>query len=328
MKDQYGRNIVYARISVTDRCNLRCRYCMPAEGVQSLPHSTVLSYEEILRVAGCLAKLGITKLRITGGEPLVRKGIVDFVRRLKSVPGIEKVMLTTNGVALAELAKPLVAAGLDGVNMSLDTFDAERFASITRRDMLPKVREGLCKLLESGCREVKLNIVPLAGINEADFAEIAELARVHPIRVRFIELMPIGCAAASGYKGLAMAQVRDILEEKFGALLPQLSRQQTGGPASYYSIDGFQGQIGFIDALEHQFCSSCNRVRFTADGFLKLCLNSSAGLDVRQLLRDGADDRLLCESIEQAIYQKPAEHFFAQTGNTMRDTRKMYEVGG
>ena len=328
MKDQYGRKIEYARISVTDRCSLRCRYCMPAEGVQPMQHADILSYEELLRIAAALARLGVQKVRVTGGEPLVRRGIVDFVRELKVLPGIRKVVLTTNGVALPELAEPLVAAGLDGVNMSLDTLDAAEFASITRCDRLAEVREGLFRLLDCGCPEVKLNVVPIAGVNEDSLLSLAALAKEYPLSVRFIELMPIGCAAASGYRGIPSASVRSMLEQTYGAMVPQLPPQEIHGPAVYYALPGFRGRLGFIDALEHKFCSSCNRVRVTASGFLKLCLNSSAGIDLRSLLRGGADDDTLYGEMQRAIYRKPVEHFFYKPDNKMKDTRKMYEVGG
>ena len=328
MKDQYGRKIEYARLSITDRCSLRCRYCMPADGVEPMAHAEVLSYEELLRIARALAALGVKKLRVTGGEPLVRRGIVDFVRELKALPGIEKVVITTNGVALPELAGPLMAAGLDGVNMSLDTLDPQVFASITRRDALARVLDGLRQLLASGCPEVKLNVVPIRGVNEKALTALAGLAQEQPIQVRFIELMPIGCAAASGYRGIPTDEVKRQLTAAYGRLVPHLPAQGVCGPAVYYSLPGFAGRIGFIDAIEHKFCQNCNRVRVTASGFLKLCLNSSAGLDLRALLRGGVDDAALAAAMEQAIYQKPAEHFFFRKDNTMKDTRKMYEVGG
>ena len=328
MKDQYGRTIEYARISVTDRCSLRCRYCMPAEGVQPMQHADILTYEELLRIAAALARLGVQKVRVTGGEPLVRRGIVNFVHELKALPGIRNVMLTTNGVALPELVGPLIAAGLDGVNLSLDTLDAGEFASITRCNQFTAVQQGLFKLLDSGCPEVKVNVVPIAGVNEDALLALAALARDYPLSVRFIELMPIGCAADSGYHGIPSDQVKNKLEEAYGIMQPQSPVHGIHGPAVYYTLPGFCGRIGFIDALEHKFCSSCNRVRVTASGFLKLCLNSSAGVDLRSLLRSGADDDILYGEMQKAIYQKPAEHFFYKADNRMKDTRRMYEVGG
>lgn len=328
MKDQFGREIEYLRISVTDRCNLRCRYCMPETGVIPLQHAEILSYEEMLRITAQLSRLGIRKVRVTGGEPLVRIGIVDFVRRLKAVPGIEQVMLTTNGVKLAELARPLQEAGLDGVNLSLDTLDRLDYAGLTRRDLFSEVWEGLQATLVLGM-PVKLNCVPLAGCNESALPALAALTKAYALDVRFIELMPVGCAGMSGLQGIPMQQVKERIEAAFGVLLPMPMLDSSAGPAKYYRLPGFAGRIGFIDAMEHKFCASCNRVRLTADGFLKLCLNARAGLDVKALLRTGeTDDQMLYECLQQAIYQKPQEHFFAYGQQEDKDSRRMYQVGG
>ena len=327
MKDQFGRKIEYLRISITDRCNLRCRYCMPETGVAALRHEDILSYEEILRAAAQMAKLGIRKVRVTGGEPLVRIGAVEFVRCLKSIDGIEKVVLTTNGVRLAELAAPLQQAGLDGVNLSLDTLDRQVFAGITRRDRLPEVYAGMQEALRLGL-PLKLNCVPLQGIQEEALTGLAELAREHRLDVRFIELMPIGCARTAGLQGMPMQKVRSLLEHYLGAMLPVPETDSSAGPAQYYRLPGFAGRIGFIDAVGHKFCSGCNRVRLTADGFLKLCLNARFGLDVRQLLRSGAGDEALYDALRDAVYQKPQEHFFADGHYQAKDNRRMYQVGG
>ena len=330
MLDRFHRKIEYVRISVTDRCNLRCRYCIPEQGVTKLPHRAILSYEEILRLATVLAGLGIRKIRLTGGEPLVRPGIVELVRKLKAVEGIEQVKLTTNGVLLASMVDELMAAGLDGVNLSLDTVDEGIFAHLTRRPFLHHVRMGLERLLESGCKDIKLNCVPIRGINETDIVPLAAFAKEYPIKVRFIELMPIGCAFAEGYEGLPMGQVKSRLETAYGPLKPlQKLNGSLQGPAEYASLHGFLGQVGFIDAIGHRFCSSCNRVRLTAEGFLKLCLHSRAGLDVRSLLRSGCSEDELQWAVRQAIYGKPKEHSFLDEQEAdVRDTRLMYQVGG
>ena len=323
MLDRFRRNIEYLRISVTDRCNLRCRYCMPGHGVKKLRHGELLTYEELLRVVHVLARLGIRKVRLTGGEPLVRGGIVDFVRALKALPGIEHVAITTNGVLLPEMVEGLKAAGLDSVNVSLDALDGEVFAFLARRPLLPMVLQGLEALRMAGFQDVKLNCVPLAGVNDKDILRIAGLAKERPIKVRFIELMPIGCAFEAGLHGVPMTEVQLRLREAYGALLPLGQAGGLHGPAEYFRIPGFRGQVGFIDAMEHKFCASCNRIRLTAEGFLKLCLHAGTGLAVKPLLR-GSDEQLE-KAFSRAIFRKPAEHLFlAENG----DMRYMYQVGG
>ena len=329
MIDQYQRKIEYVRISLTDRCNLRCRYCMPAAGIEKLRHEDILTFAEILRIVQALAALGVRKVRLTGGEPLVRRGIVELVRAIRAVPGIEQVVLTTNGVLLAELAEPLVAAGLSGVNISLDTLRPDVFASITRRPLYPQVEEGIAKLRALGMENIKFNCVPIAGVNEEEIPALVALAREQVVKVRFIELMPIGCAYEVGYQGVAMAKVRSLIERAYGPLKPAgLKAGTVNGPAVYYRLAGFKGEVGFIDAMEHKFCASCNRVRLTAEGFLKLCLNAKTGLDIRQLLRSGISDDNLRLAVQQAIYHKPEEHFFDDKHNAARDSRAMVQVGG
>ena len=329
MIDQFERKIEYVRISLTDRCNMRCRYCMPETGVEKLRHEDILTFAEILRIVRAMAALGVRKVRLTGGEPLVRRGIVELVQAIHEVPGIERVVMTTNGVLLSELAAPLLAAGLDGVNISLDTLRPEVFAGITRRPMLDQVREGIQALQAQGLQDIKFNCVPIESVNEADIPALAGLAREQAVKVRFIELMPIGCAYEVGYHGVAMAAVRQQLEQAYGPLRQVSSPAGTlAGPAVYYRLPGFAGQVGFIDAMEHKFCTSCNRVRLTAEGFLKLCLNAKTGLDLRALLRSGITDENLQLAVRQAIYHKPAEHRFEDKNNDARDGRAMYQVGG
>lgn len=329
MIDQYNRKIEYARISLTDRCNLRCRYCMPEHGIEKLRHEDILTFDEILRVVRALASLGVRKVRLTGGEPLVRRGIADLVCAIREVPGIEQVVLTTNGVLLDEMAEPLVRAGLSGVNISLDTRNPETFAGITRRPLLDKVLAGISRLQGLGLASIKFNCVPLAGVNESEIPALAALARQHPVKVRFIELMPIGCAYEAGCRGVPMERVRRQLEKAYGPLkAAALPGSTADGPAVYYHLDGFRGEIGFIDAVDHKFCSSCNRVRLTAEGFLKLCLNARTGLDIRTLLRSGVSEEQLRLAMQQAIYRKPEEHFFEEKENAARDSRAMVQVGG
>ena len=327
MQDRFQRKIEYVRISVTDLCNLRCRYCMPEQGIRKMRHEDILQFDEILRVVRCLVKLGIRKVRLTGGEPLVRKGILDLIREIRRVDGIEVIALTTNGILLSEMAANLRSAGVDYVNVSLDTLDEETFSFLTRSPMLAKVKEGLQALEEAGFTDTKINCVPLAGVNEADVLKLAELARKKPLKVRFIELMPIGCAYETGLRGIPMGEVRRVLREVFGEFSQVRQGKSLRGPAEYVRPTGFTGQLGFIDAMGHKFCNTCNRIRLTTEGFLKLCLHAGAGLDARKILRSGADDRALLEALSHSIYNKPAEHYFLEADKE-QDSRYMYQVGG
>ena len=325
MRDQFNREINYARISVTDRCNLRCRYCMPESGVCKLPHDEILRFEEIIRVAGMLARLGIRKIRLTGGEPLLRRNLPTLVRELKGLRGIECVTLTTNGVLLERFARDLIASGLDGINVSLDTLDAREFEAITRRGIFAEVHRGIQFLFDVGFKNVKLNCVPLRGVNEDNVIALAALAKNHDIKVRFIELMPFGCASQSGFIGMTSAEIISKLENHFSKLIPDTHQKILQGPAKYFSIKNFVGQVGFIDALAHKFCGSCNRIRLTAEGFLKSCLCYDTGADLKKLLRTGAGDEEILSVIREAIYRKPFEHSFEKAAG---DARQMYQVGG
>lgn len=329
MFDRYQRKIEYVRISLTDRCNLRCRYCMPEEGVEKLRHEDILRFDEIVRIVRALASLGVRKVRLTGGEPLIRRNIVELVREIHAVPGIETIAMTTNGVMLADMAEDLVQAGLTGINISLDTLKVASFTELTRRPFFTRVEDGIEAIAATGLKDVKFNCVPIAGVNEEELPDlVARFTRERPWKFRFIELMPIGCAYEAGFTGVPMAEVRSRLEASFGPLRPVLPEHGVHGPAVYYQAAGFAGQIGFIDAMEHQFCSSCNRVRLTAEGFLKLCLNARTGVDLRHLLRSGMSDEELRQALQQAIYCKPQEHHFKAASYEEKDSRAMYQVGG
>lgn len=295
---------------------------MPIGGVRKISHAEILTLEEVERVARVFGRLGIKKIRLTGGEPLLRKNLPSLVVALKRLSGIEQVTLTTNGVLLRTSAPELLAAGLDGLNLSLDTLDEKIFTALTRRNLLPTILDGLSTLLAQGL-QVKLNCVPLRGVNETSLLDLARLAKDNPIAVRFIELMPIGCAFESGLRGIPSAELFATLEQTFGELIPVKTRNALQGPAQYFKPKGFIGTIGFIDALEHKFCGTCNRIRLTSSGFLKTCLSHEAGLDVKQLLRSGVDDSELSERIHETIYRKPREHQFG--GAT---AFQMYQVGG
>ncbi len=325
MLDSMGRDIHYLRISITDRCNLRCVYCMPEEGVEWVGHSQILSYEEILRLARIFAGLGVDRIRLTGGEPLVRKGADRLVSGLKKIPGVRWVGLTTNGVLLEEQLAALVGAGLDGVNLSLDTLDRDQYRAITRRDSLAAVLRGLAAARAVPGLEVKVNCVP-TGDNAGQWVPLAEMAREGPpLDVRFIELMPIGLGC--GMTGREERAVLARLEEAFGPSGP-CSQNREGGPGRYVTFEGFRGRVGFISAVSHQFCASCNRVRLTADGLLKLCLQYDSRLDLRALLREGADNGRLEAAIREAIAHKPAAHHFGTLPAGGDEGRNMNEIGG
>ena len=325
MFDRYQRDIHYLRLSVTDLCNLRCRYCMP-DGVEKLEREAVLTYEEFLRLAALFARCGIDTVRVTGGEPLVRKNVAQLVAGLKETPGIRRVTLTTNAVLLAEQLPALLDAGLDSVNISLDTLRPEVFRQITARDDFAAVQAGLQAALESGL-PVKLNCVPQAGVNEGELETLAALAKDNALQVRFIEMMPIGYGAAMPC--ISGPELRARFAQRWPELAPLSAAQEHAlgdGPAVYYTVPGWQGSIGFIAAVHGKFCASCNRVRLTSQGFLRPCLASETGCDLRALLRSGADDAQLLAAIRETIWAKPREHHF--NDSSMPATRGMYRIGG
>ena len=322
MFDSTRREIHYLRLSVTDLCNLRCRYCMP-DGVEKLEREAVLTYEEFLRLAALFAQCGIDTVRVTGGEPLVRKNVAQLVAGLKAIPGIRKVTMTTNGILLAHQLPALLAAGLDSVNISLDTLRPEAFRQITARDEFAAVQAGLQAALESGI-PVKLNCVPQAGVNEGELEDLAALAENRPLQVRFIEMMPIGYGAAMPC--ISGQELRQRFARRWPELQPLTEAAFGDGPAVYYTVPGWQGSIGFIAAVHGKFCASCNRVRLTSQGFLRPCLASEAGCDLRALLRSGADDTQLLAAIRETIWAKPREHHFEDS--SVPATRGMYRIGG
>lgn len=324
MQDQFGRKIDYMRISVTDRCNLRCVYCMPKQGVESIPHNEILSYEEIIRVVRAAATLGIEKIKITGGEPLVRKGVASLVRMIKDIPGIRAVTMTTNGVLFPQYAEALVKAGLDGVNFSLDTLNRQSYEALTLFDALENVMEGIRMALRLGLK-TKLNCVPMPTQNSVDRVNIAALARDNPLDVRFIEMMPIGLGR--DYESVNNDDILKELTQAYGQ--PVCSKGSHGnGPAVYYDFQGFQGSIGLISALSHAFCGSCNRIRLTADGELKPCLCYHQGLALKPLLRSGIPENSLASVMAGVIEGKPHQHQFGHMKNGAEETRKMVQIGG
>ena len=328
MLDQYGRKIEYLRISVTDRCNLRCVYCMPEEGVEQVSHSEILSFDEMTRICRICAKLGITRVKLTGGEPLVRKGLGSLLRSIKEIEGIEQVTLTTNGVLLAEQIEELAAAGLDAVNVSLDTLDRTQYKKLTRRDELEAARKGLEAVLQYPDIRVKVNCVALHGENESQWVPLANMAKERPIDVRFIEMMPIGLGKE--YPFSSQELVYEALKAAFGEA-QFLTGNFGNGPAVYARFPWFTGKSRFISAVSHKFCESCNRVRLTAEGFLKPCLQYSTGADLRAMLRNEAGEKELEEMIQKVIFEKPRSHQFQMDGSSKQEDleqKQMSSIGG
>lgn len=321
MIDAAGRTIDYMRISITDRCNLRCRYCMP-DGITQVAMSEILTYEEIRKVCMLAAELGIRKIKITGGEPLVRKGCVDLIRMIKEIPGITQVTMTTNGVLLKENLEALKRAGLDGINISLDTLDYEKYYKITGTDACGTVLEAVKAAAESGMR-TKVNSVLQDAGDRQEWRPLIRLAEKNPVDVRFIELMPIGC----GKKNTGVSNL-ELLEDMKKAYpdIRKDTRIHGNGPAVYYQIPGFEGSIGFISAMHGKFCSTCNRIRLTSTGDLKPCLCYGDTYPLRELLRGGADDEIR-EQIKKAIENKPAAHCFEEPG-AITEAHQMAQIGG
>ncbi|MDO4590756.1 MAG: GTP 3',8-cyclase MoaA [Slackia sp.] len=334
MKDSHGRTIDYLRISLTDRCNLRCIYCMPEEGVTSLAHADILTLEEIERVVRIAADMGITRVRLTGGEPLVRRGVTDLVRAIRATPGIENVALTTNGILLPRMADELAAAGLSRVNISLDTLDPEQYAAITRRGSFDEAMAGIDAALEAGFDPVKVNAVVVRSLNQ-DVLSFARMSLDRPLHVRFIEYMPVGASAGACGCGwgkqdvIASDELRATIEEQacaagIGPLLPAARHTPEGwGPAQYYEFEGAKGTVGFISPLSRHFCSRCNRLRLTADGKIRPCLFSDDEFDVRAALRSGADDSAVRDVLYAALGAKPDDHH-----DKVGTERGMSQIGG
>lgn len=342
MVDNYNRVIDYVRISITDRCNLRCIYCMPKEGMEFIPHENILTYEEIIRLCKCFAGLGMSKVKLTGGEPLVRKNLSYLVKEIKNINGIQNVTLTTNGILLAEQIEDLVQAGIDAVNVSLDTLDSDQFEQLTRFRKLDQVLEGIEETLKYTNIALKVNCVPLRE-DYNNILSMVSLAKDQKLHVRFIEVMPIGLG--KDLKGLTEENIKEIIEKEYGTLTPYKA-SIGNGPCHYYSLEGFQGKIGFISAISHQFCDSCNRVRLTSEGYLKNCLQYANGIDLKSLMRQGISDEELIEAIREAISHKPKEHHFnevkekesgnlsniqndiCQTIDEELESRRMSQIGG
>lgn len=319
MKDCFGREISYMRISVTDRCNLRCKYCMPEEGIEDLGHENILSFESIERIIKASTELGITKFRLTGGEPLVRSGIVDLIEILAKIKGVEELTLTTNGIMLDKYAEALKNAGLDRVNISLDTMDPKKYAEITRGGDLSRVIAGINASINAGLLPVKINVVAIAGFNDDEINDFVQLTLNHPVDIRFIELMPIGHAQLD--QGYTFMSSEDIKKR-----LPNLIHLENHcGVADNFKYSNAIGKIGFISPMSNHFCGICNKIRLTADGKLKPCLHSNQEIDLNHILKSG-DNEKLKGIIATAIMHKEQRHHLNEGAEPI--TRDMYKIGG
>lgn len=330
MIDSYNRNINYLRISITDRCNLRCSYCMPKEGISALGHEDVLAYEEIIRIVKIAVNLGIAKVRITGGEPLVRRGVVDFISRLAEIPGLTDISLTTNGILLAPFAVPLFKAGIKRINISLDSLNEAKYARITRGGELNAVLRGIEAVHQAGFYPIKINAVVIKGVNDDEIIDFARLTLQKPFQIRFIELMPIGQAGVGSEdqyisNEVILERIKSVYRLKSGGD----GNNTTDGPARMFKIEGGLGKIGFISPISHLFCESCNRLRLTADGRLRACLLQDEDVDLKDALRDGCQDGELQRLISGVIAAKPGRHEISvDESHVKKCTREMSSIGG
>lgn len=326
LQDKYQRTISYLRLSVTDRCNLRCIYCMPETGVRFISHGDILTYEEILHLVGLTVQRGIRKVRVTGGEPLVRKGFTGFLERLCRIKGLEEVSLTTNGVLLKECAADIKRCSICRINVSLDSLRPERFERITGKDCLQQVWEGIEEAMHMGFDPIKINVVAMKGVNDDEILDFAQLALKHPYHVRFIELMPIG--DGNGWRPEQFMSWDEIYDRvRFIGTLTPVSSGPNDGPAQRYKLDGARGEIGLIGALSHHFCAACNRLRLTAEGTLRGCLFSDQETDLKTPLREGSGDDAILQLIEQTIEDKPKDHGLLAQG-PRKCVRQMHSIGG
>ena len=325
--DQHKRRIDYLRISVTDRCNLSCVYCKPRSGMKVLRHSEILTYEEICRLVALAVRLGITRVRVTGGEPLVRRGIIDFIASLYSQEGLEDISITTNGVLLEEMADGLIKAGKPRLNISLDSLNPHKFRTITGSDNYEQVWRGINRAEELGFFPLKINMVPVRGMNDNEVADFARLTLNRRIHVRFIEFMPIGADDRWHRESCVPAsEIRSVIEREVGPLTPFTSGN-SAGPSDNYQLPDARGVIGFISPITRHFCGSCRRLRLTADGKIRPCLLSDSEIDIKSPLRGGCDDAELERLFRLALEIKPDRHYINETGPGCFQ-RTMSRIGG
>jgi cyclic pyranopterin phosphate synthase len=325
--DQYKRHIDYLRISVTDRCNLSCVYCKPRAGMKVLRHSEILSYEEICRLVALAERLGITRVRVTGGEPLVRRGIIDFIASLNSLEGLEDISITTNGVLLEEMADGLITAGKPRLNISLDSLDRHKFRTITGSDNYEQVWRGINRAEQLGFFPLKINMVPVRGMNDNEVADFARLTLDRRFHVRFIEFMPIGADDRWRREACVPAsEIRSVIEREVGPLTPFTSGN-SAGPSDNYQLPDARGVIGFISPITRHFCGTCRRLRLTADGKIRPCLLSDSEIDIKSPMRGGCDDAELERLFRLALEIKPDRHYINEAGPGCFQ-RTMSRIGG
>jgi cyclic pyranopterin phosphate synthase len=333
MQDRYGHRISYLRVSITDRCNERCTYCMPQELQEWLPREGILTFEETLRLIRIAAELGVSKVRITGGEPLTRRDVVNFIRRIPQISGIKSIGLSTNGTLLAReitsgktMAATLRDAGVQSVNISLDTLDQETYSQITGRDFHEQVLKGIDAAISAGFHQIKLNTVLMRGRNEDQLIPLVEFAEARDLILRFIEMMPVSTTDVLDENNfISVLEAKRSIESVYGSLIPETDFR-TNGPATYYQIPGRKQRIGFIGAMTNlHFCESCNKLRLTCDGKLRPCLGSYLEFDIMKPLRAGASDEELRQFFLDVVERKPAQHDFR---DNYQPNRKMIAIGG
>lgn len=325
LRDKFNRTIDYIRISITDRCNLRCIYCMPSEGVSPIEHKEILTYEEIIRIVRISSDLGVKKVRITGGEPLSRKDVAFLTASIKKIPGIEDLSITTNGILLEKYAEKLAKTGVDRVNISLDSLKPERYREITRGGDINAVLGGIETARKAGLMPVKINMIPMRGLNDDEIKDFASITLNSDYHVRFIEFMPFGYSGFwSPDKYIPCDEIKAIVE-KIGALTPVKARKN--GPSKYFRVKGAQGVIGFISAITHHFCEDCNRLRLTSDGKLRPCLFSETEIDLKPALRSNESDYEIERLLKLAIEIKPQKHNI-NGGRNLKTLRSMSHIGG
>jgi cyclic pyranopterin phosphate synthase len=331
--DNLGREISYLRVSITDRCNYRCIYCIPEEQFEFIPHEEILRYEEIVEIIEEAVNLGVSKVRITGGEPLARKGVVDFIKKLRKIKKLEDISLTTNGFFLSEYAERLKDAGLNRVNISLDSLQEEKYKKITRGGSLETALKGIDFALKAGLLPIKINTVLIRGINDDEVEDFVRLTLERPLNIRFIELMPSGEKLKDNYndKFISVLEIKESLAEKYS--FRPIALNSGNGPAKYYQIKGGQGTIGFITALSQHFCETCNRIRLTSEGKLRPCLFSNKEVDIKQAIRNAKTDdkiirsKIIRDNIREVINIKPEGHKLNKKFSN-RDLFKMSKIGG